>query len=84
LRVISEEELVMPNVAGRKFPYTPAGIAAARQAQAAQVPGNERDAITDAMSRVTNPRQGRRLKRLLGMTKRPTSAGTASFGDYSV
>ena len=73
----------MPNVAGRKFPYTPAGMAAARQAQASQVPGNERAAITDAMSRATNPRQGRRLKRMLGMTKRPTQAGTSEFGDYT-
>lgn len=74
----------MPNIGGKEFPYTPAGMAAARKAQAAQVPGKERTAIRDAMARTDRPGQLSRLKKMLGMTKRPTQAGTSGFGDYSV
>tara|TARA_R110002012_G_scaffold52554_4_gene135018 strand:- start:406 stop:630 length:225 start_codon:yes stop_codon:yes gene_type:complete len=74
----------MPNIGGQKFPYTPEGMAAAQRAQAAQVPGNERRAIVDTMSRATTQPQFSRLQKMLGMTKKPTRSGTSHYGDYTV
>ena len=74
----------MPSVGGKQYPYTPAGEAAARRAQAAQVPGNERMAIMDTMSRATTRPQFSRLQKMLGMTKKPTSSSSSHYGDYTV
>ena len=67
----------MPNVGGREYPYTPAGMAAAKQARAklgAQV--------TDAERRRLAKRK--KLRDRLGMKLRPTSASRTQFGDFSV
>ena len=75
----------MPNIGGKKFPYTPAGMDAAREALGAQVSDQERRAIERAElgAAVTRPER-RRLSRMLGMTQRPTRAGTSRYGDVEV
>ena len=56
----------MPNIGGKKFPYTPAGMDAAREALGAQVSDQERRAIERAElgAAVTRPER-RRLRRML-------------------
>ena len=75
----------MPNIGGKKFPYTPANMDAAREALGAQVSDQERRAIERAElgAAVTRPEK-RRLRRMLGMTQRPTRAGTSRYGDVEV
>lgn len=59
----------MPNVNGKRFPYTPEGKMRARQAKQAQ--------------RATGlPR--RSLKDTLGMRVHPTTAGTSKFGKFKI
>ena len=75
----------MPNIGGKKFPYTPAGMDAAREALGAQVSDQERRAIERAElgAAVTRPER-RRLRSMLKIGKRPTRAGTSRYGDVEV
>ena len=75
----------MPNIGGQKFPYTPAGMAAAKRAQMAQsVPAQEVQAIDRSVGDARTEAQRRLLRKRLGMVKRPTTADPRVFGDYEV
>ena len=74
----------MPNVNGKEFPYTPEGRLAAemaRQEVDSLRPLRERqEEVQIAMAMRTPSASSPKLKRKLGMTKRPTRAGTKRYG----
>lgn len=96
----------MPNVNGKRFPYTPEGKMRARQEQQrnlelARVGGEAHRRMLGAqatereLSRVggeahrtlgaaRTPGELKRIRRLLGMDQRPTTAGTSRFGEFDI
>jgi hypothetical protein len=59
----------MPNVNGKRFPYTPEGKMRARRAKQRQ--------LATGLPR-------RPLKDRLGMRVHPTTAGTSRFGEFDI
>jgi len=83
----------MPNVGGKEYPYTPAGMAAAKRARAAlgaQVTDTERRRLAkgvDPMARQVlgaqrTAAERNALRNKLKMNKRPTSASPLEFGEF--
>jgi hypothetical protein len=74
----------MPNIGGKKFPYTPAGMDAARKEMMAMVPGQEDMAIDDAMSRAGTPKQRSRLRRIKKINSGVNESGNKRYGNVKV
>ncbi len=69
----------MPNVNGKRFPYTPEGKMRARRAKKEKRLGE----IALRAGKATGlPR--RSLKDRLGMRVHPTTAGTSRFGEFDI